>query len=752
MSSPGHRHHPLDLQLHVDKQCRAFEAQWTAGKTPPIEEYLVGLSGEQRAILLRELLLIEQHYRQDDQGRKLSWQAICALHPNLAADFSAISDVRLVEEDSVTATFTREHSGLPSLDSQAPTRAPSSQPGSSRGLHIRCPHCSNPVELLDEVSIDSILCQTCGSVFSLVNENEATQQAPILKQVGRFEIIGRVGVGGFGTVWKARDPELQRVVAIKIPRKGQLGAKEIEGFLKEARTVAQLHHPNIVPVYEVGRDADTVFIVSELVRGVSLSDWLSGNSPSFRQIAEILTCVASALSHAHQKGVIHRDLKPSNIMIDEAGQPIVMDFGLAKRDGLEVAMTLDGQVLGTPAYMSPEQASGHSHWTDRRMDIYSFGVVLFRMMTGELPFRGNAQTQIHQRLTQDAPDPRSLNRFIPQDLATICLKCLERDPNGRYSQANQVAEELQRFLRGEPILARPISRIERTIRWAKRKPALAATAILLIVLALVGTTAAVVIEGLRQRQGDLLQEKDRLITRMGQDRETLVQEKEDLQQQLDTWEGKANPWTLWPPQPIESPQQILLKSLLAAVQPRADQWRQSSNQFEQVSGHLAIAAMYDGLAMIDLARSEYQQAYDLLRKLCEEQGSSDRYRLALADCCTQLARLSVGRDRERATEYLAEAEEILQKAGGSSLAFSQAELLNVKLDQAVLPGFEGAAESLSSAEQIRNQFEGIVPSDAGQFYRLICQMTRRTPYLALPDAESTTAGPPVAEEKRDSAQ
>ena len=249
---------------------------------------------------------------------------------------------------------------------------------------------------------------------------------------------------------------------------------EIEQFFREARSAAQLQHPNIVPVHEVGRDGDTIFIVSDLIRGVSVADWLSAGTPAPQVIARLLMTVAGALEHAHQMGVIHRDLKPSNLLLDDSGEPHVMDFGLAKRDVGEVTMTHDGHILGTPAYMSPEQAGGHAHWTDRRTDIYSMGVILFQMLTGELPFRGNASMQVHQRLTEDPPNPRTLNRFLPRDLCTICVKCLERDPNRRYATAKELAEELGRFIRHEPILARPISRAERVLRWAKRKPALAA--------------------------------------------------------------------------------------------------------------------------------------------------------------------------------------------------------------------------------------------------------------------------------------
>ena len=179
--------------------------------------------------------------------------------------------------------------------------------------------------------------------------------------MGRFELIERLGVGGFGSVWKARDKELDRTVAIKIPRQGGMTAEEQEKFFREARAAAQLRHPSIVSVHEVGRDGDSVYIVSDFVRGVTLGDWLTGQQLTSREAAELCAKIADALHHAHEQGVVHRDLKPANIMMDDDGEPHLMDFGLARREAGEVTMTIDGQVLGTPAYMSPEQAEGEAH-------------------------------------------------------------------------------------------------------------------------------------------------------------------------------------------------------------------------------------------------------------------------------------------------------------------------------------------------------------------------------------------------------
>jgi eukaryotic-like serine/threonine-protein kinase len=291
-----------------------------------------------------------------------------------------------------------------------------------------------------------------------------------------YEILGELGRGGMGVVYRARQIKLKRVVAIKMILAGaHAGKAAAERFQREAEAIARVHHPNIVQIHEVGNHDGKPYFTLEYVDGGSLRDRLAGTPMTPRKSARLVETLARAVQAAHDDGIIHRDLKPGNILMTGDGNPKITDFGLAKHLGQDSEQTHTGQVMGTPSYMAPEQAAGKIKAIGPATDIYALGAILYELLTGRAPFKAaSVLDTLEQVRTQEPVPPRQLQPKTPRDLETICLKCLHKERRSRYARAGDLADDLSRFLAGEPILARPTSATERLVKWVKRRPAVAA--------------------------------------------------------------------------------------------------------------------------------------------------------------------------------------------------------------------------------------------------------------------------------------
>jgi len=333
-----------------------------------------------------------------------------------------------------------------------------------------------------------------------------------LRYFGDYELLEEVARGGMGVVYKARQVSLNRIVAVKMIVAGQLAnAEALQRFIAEAEAAANLRHPNIVAIYEVGEHDGQHYFSMEYVEGQNLCALVKEKPLPAAQAAQYVRIIAEAIHYAHERGTLHRDLKPSNVLLDSFDDPRITDFGLAKQVMGASELTLSGQVLGTPSFMPPEQAAGKRGALGPPSDVYAVGAILYHLVTGRPPFVAETVIDTLRLVAESEPvSPRLLTPSVPRDLETICLKCLEKAPAKRYQTAQSLADELGRFLRDEPILARQVGTPEKLWRWCRRKPLVAGLGAGLILVFVTGL-AGVLWEWQRASSNATAEKRQRLL-------------------------------------------------------------------------------------------------------------------------------------------------------------------------------------------------------------------------------------------------
>jgi tetratricopeptide (TPR) repeat protein len=583
MNSDPHGSPFLGEQAAIwEARLTAFEEAWQAGPQPNLDDYLPA-EGPQRLAVLEELIATDLEYR-FRLGQPVRLEVYLARYPELADAPDAVASLRAVEAD------------LAAIVQTAPMAIPALNAKDSR--------------------------------------------------LGRFELREILGRGSCGVVYRAWDPQRGCEVALKTPLGGRmLDPAARQRLMREAGSAGHLTHPGLVPVMEAGEVEGVPYLVSPFIAGTTLAQWSQENRPTPRRAAELVLAVARAVDWAHQRGIIHRDIKPSNILIDGREQPHLTDFGLAKCAG-DATLTASGQIVGTLAYMSPEQANGQPRAVDHRADVYSLGTVLYELLSGHPPFQGTSQAILKQIALDDPRLPQNAVGTVPAALGRICLKAMAKEPSQRYATAGALADDLARWLAGQSTGARQNGPVQRLVLWARRRPAIAALAAALLLalgLGMAGITlqwrrAEAALRLVRQERNTVRQERNRAEQNLRQARQHLATAQRILKE-MDALCSRAREANEGTPGLRKQMRKLTLRYhelLLSTSSPRALPGHEATLALARVS--LAREAIAD--QSWEEAEEQMQAALTTLRALTLRHPHTASYRHALAQALYHRSRMS----------------------------------------------------------------------------------------------------------------
>ena len=656
--------HVASRFLRLEPICEQFEAVWLEALSgnsdrPRIEQFISDSSDEDRAILLRELLAVEIDFRQqagetpspDDYDGRLSDEA----------DHAVLLQAFGPEAADPVATQPGRIGPIEPAVPLAPAADTDAVAGPSQDTSLR-----------DQPTLPP------ASPASTVAEPPASDTAdqPALDQfeIPGYEILSELGRGGMGVVYRARDSRLKRDVAIKMILAGShAGPEQLARFQREAEAVAQLQHPNIVQIHEVGEHKGLPYLSLEYVPGGSLDEKTSNQPQPPKDAAQLVETLSRAVHAAHQGSIIHRDLKPANILLTSEGTPKITDFGLAKRLEGDSIATKSGSLIGTPSYMAPEQAGDKHGKIGPPTDVYALGAILYYLLTGRPPFQSvNPLDTVLQVLESDPVPPGQLIAGVDRDLETVTLKCLEKDPQRRYKTASELAEDLTHWLDGEPIEARPVTWMERSWRWCKRKPAVAAlwsTAVLLLLTLGIGGLSLAFLESAHAREQTHLRETaDRSADnekKARADAETARQDEatarnqaeknfEAAQQTVDEFLTEVSQSDLLNEPQMEPLRRQLLEKARTYYQKFIQQQTDDPKLKRKLGdAHVRLGNILRQLGEHEAAIAEVRQAIGIRQQLVKEHPDVPEYANRLAISYNNLGVLlrSTGKSQEAATAY-----------------------------------------------------------------------------------------------------